>query len=151
MKLELRCATALLVTQKLMSVDDWMQLTHNSSPTHLFFVLQQNNGHKLRWVVSTGTGAARGSYYIRVMTWISHGSTSRLNKVLKWYQHICPVGSKRNQYGRYGLLFHTFEFGSYYHMLLPRPVKEWIVKTKRRVVMTAENGRNVGRRHLGFL
>ena len=99
--------------------------------------------------MSTGTGTAYGSYNIRVLTWISHFSTPRVNKVLDWHQWMCPAGSKRNQFGRYGLLFHTFEFGSYYHMLLPRPVKEWVVKTKRRVMVTAEDGRNVGRRRLG--
>jgi len=26
-------------------------------------------------------------------------------------------------------------------MLVPRPVKEWVVETKRRVIMIAENGK----------
>lgn len=99
--------------------------------------------------MSTATAPTYATYKVRVLVWISHFSTPRLNKELLWPQQTCPPGSKRNQFGRYGLLFHTFEFGSYYHMLLPRPVKEWVVKTKRRVMVTAENGRNVGRRHLG--
>ena len=99
--------------------------------------------------MSTASAPTYATYNIRVLTWISHFSTPRVNKVLQWTQQHCPAGSKRNQFGRYGILYHTFEFGPYYHMLLPRPVKEWVVKTKRRVMVTAENGRNVGRRHLG--
>lgn len=53
---------------------------------------------------------------------------------------MCPAGSKRNR-GRHGRLHHYLEHGPFYHMLVPRPVKEWVVETKRRVIMIAENGK----------
>ena len=68
-------------------------------------------------------------------------SIPRKKKLLMFPYRMCPAGSKRNQ-GRQGRLHHFFEHGPFYHLLVPRPMKEWGVETKRRVIMVAENGKN---------
>ena len=65
------------------------------------------------------------------------------NEFLQNNTQECPVGSRRNA-GRHGKLFHTVEFGPFYHMLeISTAEDSWRIYSQFEVNATTEEGMHI--------